>query len=451
MKKLNLYKIVGILITFGLFLVIFNFLQNREPNFEVNSKAFDVVESAEALDDHMNQMIPQFKLAKELDLINTYNKSIPILDLDRELIIHEAMVVAYGGIYLSYSFSLKEEDMPFDLPQLSIGSISYRDGSGAKKSEYVEQHLIQSQKPIVNEYRLYQAVILTPESNLNFITEEEMDLLNLEELTLKDIVVSHGEKKKTLNDVTLKVEKGYKGTPFAEADLDQALQVGDGTIEFEKFTASYTKNKLYFESDLNDLSYILVNEQVGDHTFQNRYKVENEGDRFSITMQPFQELQEKLNLEIAGILRDKTGSVESTLSSEELTKLKDGGVVEAGNYGGVSYGISMRARGSSHALALSLEAQDSVEHDVIRMLHMINENEISQFPYKEDFITLSIKDRNGDDILIYDIEESDTGFLINLDMGHATSLSPVTVKLSYLPDIVRVREKVSASLKLLKK
>ncbi|WP_377889708.1 hypothetical protein [Alkalihalobacillus sp. R86527] len=454
MKRLNAYKIIGILVTFVLFFVIFNYLQNREADFEVDSKVFNVIESSAELDKKMNQLFPQVKLAEELDAINTYNKTIPILKLDRELKIHEAMELAYGGIYIAYSFPLKENDMPYDLPSLTVGLISYDDGDGGKQSKHVnhqEMHFPNSQKPMVIDHRVYQVAILAPE-DLGSLSPNDMPRLNSSEyVTLQKLVVTEKGKKVPLDDIRLNLSNGYKESPFAEADLDTKVQVGQGTIQFTKFTANFHGNELHFKTDLVDLSHILITQQFGEHSFQNRYKVNKEEDHYTIMLQPFIEYEDEINYRITGIINDKNGSVSTTINPEELKKLKSGGSMEVGNYGGISYSIGTRERGASHALSLELVGEYPVHQEELRTFRLMNENERDQHPYREDFSSLSVEDRHGDDVLIYDIEESGNGFFINLDMGHVTSLAPAQVKLSNLPNIIPAEGEISASLTKVKK
>ncbi|MCA0987734.1 hypothetical protein [Guptibacillus algicola] len=455
MKRLNTYKIIGILVTLGLFFVVFNFLQNREADFEVDANVFNVMESSAELDNQMKQIIPQMKLAEQLDAVNTYNMTIPILELDRELEIHDAMVLAYGGIYLSYSFPLKKDDLPQDLPSLTVGKVSYDTEAEGSQSKVVNQQEMQyrnSMKPMVMDHRVYKAAVLIPADLETFRPDDDIHQLNYsKEVTLQNLKVNENGKKVSLDDVTLDLSNGYMGSPFAEADLNTTVQTKEGSITFSKFTANFHGNEIFFNTTLPDLSHILITQQFGEESYQHRYKVKKEGDEYSILLQPFYEFEEELNYEVTGISKDHNGSFSTTIDKEKLTQIKSGELLKAGSYGGITYSIGTEEIRGSHKLSLLLEGESHVHHEEVRTFNLMNGNEKDQHPYRQDFSSLSVEDRNRDEILIYDIEKSGDGFFVNLDMGHVTSLSPVTVNLSGLPNIVPVKGKISAPLTKVKK
>ncbi|MCA0172379.1 hypothetical protein [Bacillus sp. RAR_GA_16] len=464
MKKLNLYKIIAIFVSFALFLIIFNHFQHGEPNFEVNDSMFDVYESVHEWEKSMNNSIPQLQLAKEIGAIKNNQQRIPLLAAERDLMIHDVMVVHYGAVYVTYSFSMKEKDEPYNIPTLQIGSLRFKGNGNADQSYLVNQQQISSQtsgKPSVINHRIYRADILYPNlEEANFI--EEFDQLpDADSVMLENLEVQVSDEKVKVDNQELDLSSDYPNHLYGEADLNQSVHTEEGNFIFTHLEAGLNSNKLYIEGMDNPLARIVMkNANEKDFFSFERPLLKDDRGTF-VALEPFRSLQEKFSYKVSEVIFNQDGVIRKELTKTDWNEMEKDEKILLGEYSGLTYSIQAEDKGDGNQLVLSIDAKTGEPPQLLSQFYMESkqayEDRLRSVPEEERAIyeeqkppLLSIKDKNKNDVLIYQTSSREVPkeFRIDFDYEHFSSGLPAVITLSNLPDFESVGVNLKGTLEL---
>ncbi|MCA0989892.1 hypothetical protein [Pseudalkalibacillus hwajinpoensis] len=464
MKKLNLYKIIGIFVSFALFLVIFNQLKSGEPNFKVDESLFEVYESANQWEDSMNEMIPQLQLAREIGALNSSDRLIPILENDRDLIIHDVMVINFGAVYITYSFSLKENDQPFNLPTFHIGSLRFDGTSDKDQSFLVSQQEVLSQpekQPAVINHRIYRAEVLYPNSEEADFIEEFARFSDADSVILENVYAQIEDEKIKLENQELALEGDFSHNIYAKADLNETIHTNEGDFTFTHFEAGLNANKLYMKGN-DDLPtrLVMTNATEEDSYPFERVLLKDEKGTY-VALEPFRTLQETYSYKVNEVVFNKNGLISKKITNEDWEAIQNGKKVSLGDYSGLTYTVHAQSSGEGNQLIIKIDGNKDHSPKLLNQIYMESsqayEERLGSIPEEErEFyeqqkpVLLEIKDKNKSDILIYQTSstESPKEFRIDLDYEHFSSSFPAVITLSYLPNFETVDVDLKGSLQL---
>ena len=463
MKKLNLYKIIGIFLSFGLFLIVFNHLQNSEPDFKVDETAFDVYESSDNWEETLSDFIPQATLAKEIGAMDHVDRRIPLLDIERDLVIHDIMVLNFGAVYLSYSFPLKESDDPADLPKLSIGSIKFK-GDGEEDVSYLidQQEITQGNQfqPSVVNHRVYHADVLIP-NEVGFGSPGDFNLFSdANSIVLENLYVQEGDQKVDVRNQELSLKSDYVGNVYATANLNASVETKDGTVSFTDFEAGLNANKLYMTGATDSISELQLVNLEEEFPYSIQQPVQREDNHTYVVLAPFTKLVDQLSYQLKGIVYGNNGLIQYDLTKSDWEAMLDGEEVELGVYSDVSYSVRTKDEGNGQQLIITYNSEDENAEQMLSQLYIESEKSYSDrmedVPDEEKKlydlhkpVTLGIKDKKDNSVLIYNTtaSEANRSMVIDLDSDHFQSGLPATVTLSHLPDFQSVNLELNSPLK----
>ncbi len=464
MKKLNFYKIIGIFVSFSLFLIIFNQIKSGEPNFKVDESLFEVYESANQWEDSMNEMIPQLQLAREIGALNSSDRLIPILANDRDLVIHDVMVINFGAVYITYSFSLKENDQPSNLPTFHIGSLRFDGTSDADQSFLVSQQEVSSQpekQPAVINHRIYRAEILYPNSEEADFIEEFARFSDADSVIFENVYAQIEDEKIKLENQEVALEGDFSNNIYAKADLNETIHTDEGDFTFTHFEAGLNANKLYLK-DNDDLHtrFVMTNAtEEGFYPFE-RVLLKDEKGTY-VALEPFRTLQETFSYKVNEVVFNKDGLISKKITNEDWEAIQNGKKVSLGDYSGLTYTVHAQSSGDGNQLIIRINGNKDHSPKLLNQIYMESsqayEERLGSIPEEErEFyeqqkpVLLEIKDKNKSDILIYQTSstESPKEFRIDLDYEHFSSSFPAVITLSYLPNFETVDVVLKGSLQL---
>ncbi len=462
MRKLNLYKIIGIFLSFVLFLVIFNQIKNGEPNFKVDESLFEVYESTSSWEEAMENSVPQTRLARELGALGGDERRIPLLSAERDLIIHDAMVLNYGAVYLTYSFSLKESDQPYNLPRLHIGSVSFTGIEESNESYLVSQQNIaieQNGKPHVVNHRIYQADILMLNHEAGGTINELNRVSSADSVFIQDAYVQGNDEKVNLENQELSIESDYAGNVYAETDLNKSVKIKDGELTFSHFEAGLNMNKLYIKGKYDPQIKFVITNTSGENPYSIEYDVREDKDGSYLPLEPFQAIQKRFSYRLNEVIFNKDGSISKTIAQSDLEAMEKGEKVTIGEYSGISYTVHLKDDGQQ--LVISFDTQEEISSQFFNQFDIE-----SRKTYEERFdvaseeerqliearkpILLELKDDKKSSILIYQTRPigEPNSMQVDLDHEHFTSGLPVSMTLSNLPEFQSINLDISGLLKM---
>ena len=463
MRKLNLYKIIGIFLSLALFFIIFNGLQNSEPDFTVDESAFKIYESSDKWEETLSDFIPQATLAKEIGAMNDVDRRIPLLAIERDLVIHDIMVLNFGAVYLSYSFPLHEDDDPADLPKLSIGSMQFN-GDGEEDVSYLidQQEITQGNqfKPNVVNHRVYRADVLIP-NEIGFGSPGDFNLFSdAKSVILENIYVQEDDQKVDVRNQELSLKSDYDGNVYATANLNDSVETKDGKISFTHFEAGLNANKLYLDGatdTISELQMMNLNEEL---SYSIQQPLQRDGDSTYVVLAPFTKLENQLSYQLNGIVYGNDGTIQYDLTKSDWEAMLDGEGIELGVYSDVSYSVRTKDEGNGQQLIITYNSKDENAEQMLNQLYIESEKSYSDrmedVPDEEKKlydlhkpVTLGFKDKKDNSVLIYNTtaSEEDRSMVIDLDSDHFESGLPVTVTLSNLPDFQSVNLELNSPLK----
>ncbi|WP_226658621.1 hypothetical protein [Pseudalkalibacillus hwajinpoensis] len=460
MKKLNLYKIIGIFVSFALFLIIFNQFQNGEPNFKVNDSMFDVYESVSAWEKSMSNRIPQLQLAKEIGALKNNQHRIPLLAAGRDLVIHDVMVVHYGAVYVTYSFSMKEKDEPYNLPTLQIGSLRFK--GNTDQSYLVNQQQISSEsggKPSVIEHRLYRADILYPNREEVEFIEEFDQFPDAKSVILENLVVQVNDEKVKLDNQELDLSSDYSKHIYAEADLNQRVHTEEGNFIFTRLEAGLNSNKLYIEGMNNPRTRVVMKNATEEdfYSFERTLLKDDRGTY--VALEPFRSLQEKFSYKVNEVIFNKDGVIRKEITNTDWGEMKKNKKIRLGEYSGLTYSIHTEDKGVGHQLVISIDAKKGDPPQLLNQFYIESKqaykDRLSSIPEEERAffeeqkpVLLGVQDKNKNDVLIYQTTVGDVPkeFRVDFDYEHFSSGVPAVITLSNLPHFESVDVDLKGSL-----
>ncbi|MGB8002315.1 MAG: hypothetical protein WCF60_19770 [Anaerobacillus sp.] len=463
MKKLNLYKIIGIFLSLTLFFIIFNRMQNDETDFKVDESIFNVYESSDKWEETLSDFIPQATLAKEIGAMKHVERRVPLLAIERDLVIHDVMVLNFGAVYLTYSFPLKEDDDPTDLPRLSIGSMKFH-VDGEKDVSYLidQQEIAQGNQfqPNVVNHRVYRADILIP-NEIGYGSPGDFNLFsNAKSVILENIYVQENEQKVEVSDQKLSLKSDYDGNTYATANLMASLETKDGKISFTHFEAGLNANKLYMEGATDSISELQMMNMQEEITYSIQQPVQREDDSTFVVLSPFTKLEDQLSYQLSGIVYGYDGSIEYDLGESDWKAMLAGEEVELGEYSGVSYSILTKDDGNGQQLIITYNSSDKNAEQMLNQVYIESDKNYSErlkdVPDEEKElydshkpVTLGIKDKQNDSVLIYSTRPTvkDREMKIDFDNDHFVSGLPATITLSNLPDFQSANLEIKSPLK----
>jgi hypothetical protein len=464
MRKLNLYKIIGIFSSFALFLIIFNQLKSGEPNFKVDESLFEVYESANQWEDSMNDMIPQLQLAREIGALNNSDHLIPILANDRDLVIHNVMVINFGAVYITYSFSLKENDQPYNLPTFHIGSLRFEGTSDTDQSFLVSQQEVSNQtgkQPAVINHRIYRAEILYPNSEEADFIEEFARFSDADSVIFENVYAQDEYEKIKLENQELALESDFSNNIYAKADLNETVHTDEGDFTFTHFEAGLNANKLYMKgNDDQHTRLVMTNAtEEGFYPFE-RVLLKDEKGTY-VALEPFRTLQETFSYKVNEVVFNKDGLISKRITNEDWEAIQKGKKVSLGEYSGLTYTVHAESNGDGNQLLIRIDGNKDHSPQLLNQVYMESsqayEDRLGSIPEEEREsyeqqkpVLLKIKDKNKNDILIYQTSstESPKEFRIDLDYEHFSSGLPAVMTLSNLPNFESVDVDLKGTLQL---
>ena len=463
-KKLNLYKIIGIFVSFSLFLIVFNQFKNGEPNFKVDESLFEVYESANAWEGSMNDTIPQLQLAREIGALNNNDHRIPILANDRNLVIHDVMVVNFGAVYVTYSFSMKESDQPYNLPTLQIGSLRFKGSNSSDQSFLVNQQQVSSEssgRPTVIDHRVYRADILYPNSDEPDFIEEFDRYSDADSVILENIDVQANEEKLKLENQELALNSDFSKHIYGEADLNKRVHTEEGDVMFTHFEAGLNANKLYIQG-MNDSRTRLVMKNTTEEDYYSFERLLLEDERGTyVALEPFRTLQESFSYKVNEVIFNKDGAISKEISNADWEAMQDEKKILLGEYSGLTYTVRAESDGGGNQLVIGIDAKPEISPQFLREFYMessqsyedrlssIREEE-REFYEQQKPVLIEIQDKNENNVLIYQASTTDPPkeFRIDLDYEHFSSGMPAVMTLSNLPKFESVDVDLKGSLEL---
>lgn len=465
MKKLNVYKIIGIFVSFSLFIVIFNQFKNGEPNFKVDESVFEVYESTDQWEDAMNDMLPQLQLAREIGALHNNEHRIPLLANDRDLIIHDAMVVNFGAVYLTYSFSLKEDDQPFNLPTLHIGGLRFEGSTDTDQSFLVSQQEISDQpgiQPAVIHHRIYRAEILYPNHQETDFIEEFARFSDADSVIFENVYAQVDNKKVDLDDQKLDLHSDFSNNVYAEANLNEKVHTDQGEFTFTYFEAGLMSNKLYVKGENDSHTRVVMTNNIGENSYPfERTLLEDERGTY-LAIEPFSTVQKKFSYKLNQIVFDNNGSIGTEMTKSDWEDIQSGeNTITLGEYSGLTYTLRTEDKNDGNQLVISIDGKTQKLSPLLNQVYMESsrayEERLSSIPEEEreyyeqhQPVLLEIRDKNKNDVLIYQTSSTElqNEFRIDLDYEHFSSSFPAVITLSNLPNFETVDIDLKGSLQL---
>ncbi|WP_166001364.1 hypothetical protein [Bacillus sp. Cs-700] len=412
----------------------------------------------------MNEMIPQLQLAREIGALNSSDHLIPILANDRDLVIHDVMVINFGAVYITYSFSLKENDQPFNLPTFHIGSLRFDGTSDTDQSFLVSQQEVSSQpgkQPAVINHRIYRAEILYPNSEDPDFIEEFSRFSDADSVILENVYAQIDDEKIKLENQELALESDFSNNIYAKADLNETIQTDEGDFTFTHFEAGLNANKLYMKGN-DDLHTRLVMTNATEEDFYpiERVLLKDEKGTY-VALEPFRTVQETFSYKVNEVVFNNDGLISKRITNADWEAIQNGKEVSLGEYSGLTYTLHGESSGDSNQLVIGIDGNKDNSPQLLNQIYMESsqayEDRLSSIPEEEREayeqqkpVLLEIKDNNKSDVLIYQTSstESPKEFRIELDYEHFSSGLPAVMKLSNLPNFETVNVDLKASLQL---
>lgn len=326
LKKSTLIK-VGIVAFLLLIVVGYNiYLKWDKANFAVDSDAFDVQDSFEEVMEDEYERIDGLKLADEYDKVKNVDIKKDLPPLGRDLQIHK-MWVATDYYFILYSISLKEDDeSASDVPELDFSEgilhtpedqSSPLETAGA--DEFDSSNDEDKGKGKVFDNRLYRGLMVKPDFEG---LEEEVGGQDFAQFMddVNEISLSNASLKKSGNDnndsdndsdelmaigdLTVQMDYSFDDQTLVTIPLEKEVTLGNGQdITFQSLDIGVLSNTLHFEAEseeeIRHLDMDVTWDEHEDDDFYSGAMVE--GEEYSTSFSPFQEIPEKLDINIKGV------------------------------------------------------------------------------------------------------------------------------------------------------
>jgi hypothetical protein len=320
-----LKKVIPVLLIGIGFILFMNYFQKEELNFEVDSTKFTVLDSKEEIDKQLERNLPGLVLANEYNLVQEYEKKIPIVKANRTLYIEKAWF-HNDALFLEYSISLKPGDKnPSEVPSLDVMHLTFETKEGDPQTIPVRQMGDQTRfgqmgRGYVLDNRLYRAMLIYPDI-LDYESYHELASgIEINNIQLKDVNLKQdkpNDQKFAVEDITLDLTYNFtSGSILEKISINQEIELSNGdSIHLDEFHVGINYNSLYLDLESTNKEKlprkiyfdIELPEDVEGNQFYNMYQQHSypinydaEGKPY-IFLQPFITIPEDVALKINAV------------------------------------------------------------------------------------------------------------------------------------------------------
>ncbi|GGH88820.1 hypothetical protein JOD43_004387 [Pullulanibacillus pueri] len=256
-----LIKIGVVVIVLLLFIGYLKYQDYQKDHFVVDKKSFNVKTSFSAVMQEDYDKIPTLKNADRYHIVETVNKDIPIVKMQRDLRIEKVWLVA-GRVYILTSFKLLKTDRSLeDVPKLTIHKFIFHRKNGPDFTYDIGKSEINADgvSPLkltqrTFDHRVYQSQVLPFEFNG---TDKEKDAIKKADLNaiykltlagMQLITNQKGEAKKTaIKDITVPAQFNFEKYLIDTLALNKKLTIDDVTLTFKSYRQYYDHGELNYK------------------------------------------------------------------------------------------------------------------------------------------------------------------------------------------------------------
>ncbi|WP_257350455.1 hypothetical protein [Pseudalkalibacillus decolorationis] len=348
-KGLKVFLVITMIAVF--FLISEWFKHNEETSFAVDTDAFNVVESKEALekkliagmkfyDSETLKKVYEHDFATDLDHVE-----VSILESNRKLRIEKVWEDNLGFL-VTYSLNLLPDDKkPGSVPYLSMNRISLQ----AKGKDPLELGIDVSisnspyrwvSEGIVYENRLYRMIWIdtkkteqTNQTLTNWVKDEDQlksteDAIRLiEDVSFEEIELVHITKEKSatkVDDITFHMDLGKRNKVLKSIKLNKKVDIGSGNHVLFKRLDVYLKNsRLYLEFPNQSETFQKITFKINDYVHTSGLLQNGNGEFYLIVpnMEPIAG-DNKLNIQLINGINPSEKEIKFTITAKELHSFK---------------------------------------------------------------------------------------------------------------------------------
>lgn len=294
-----------------LFIAFFGYnAYNRwnHSHFTVDSKAFHIVKSYQALIQNQKKMSPQVSLAYQYQLLKTINRTVTLPNLKRKVTIHK---VWYNqpNLYLLYSVNLlKSDKKPADVPQLNFTNIIFHSTHHTMVKTNAMNITMSNTHPgfdsEVYHDELYRGILLQSTSSGD--PNKFYNVLNhlgRIDLTGSSLIVPNKGYVVLNNLKKVNYEYHQGDDVLFQKKLNQTVQLNNGVqLYFSKLKAEVNAKYLYFTtnqpSQLPDYLDIRTNNVANGRIYRTPVWHTSDGKRYAIPVNAGSTVQKQFQMSI---------------------------------------------------------------------------------------------------------------------------------------------------------
>ncbi|WLD91505.1 hypothetical protein [Alkalihalobacillus sp. AL-G] len=480
-KKQTVRALVIILVVIGFFYISERFHEKEQTSLAVNEEVFQVADSLDEMRElQLSNMdryqADQLRRVYRYNLINEFeNIEIPVMELNRDLKIHESWNDMFS-FYLLYSVNiLPGDDKPDSIPSLNFKGFTLHNDSEESIRLDID-HLLHGQngfsklsKGVVYNGRLYRSLWIHPRVNeITFeklfewtdVKEPTFSNMNkvfqqVEKISFNNVMLVDSSKSETqIKEISLKMNFTSGKDPIAKIPVNKTIEYGDSqSIHFTELIVGLRYRRLYFEASEEKLMqlYSNINGMSRDYMVQQ----DENGKTFIHLPENLNKPTDEYVLKLKNTVVHSDKELLTTITSKELeafkTKLAEAqitakheidreiGTVDQQTY--LLHQIKTNAHGSE-GVTLGFELKVEWPQQQVHLMDLRFQDYTGYQKHNEDHIKIrnyypysfiEVSDHNGKPIEIIDRYQYDNTSFFGLEKEVFKDLREINIRLFHLP------------------